>query len=147
MTLTATLRDSFAAGFTQLTDCHDRGEVVGYGVCSDGDAHSLYLAAHTRTARDEQIAEDPEGAVDYVWTSDEWDLPHEDDAAVDLVLAANHAVEALDISNIDARRGLVWTTVVDVMAQLVEEGFFERSPDAIRVVLVTDGVDEAAQVG
>ena len=145
MTLTAILRDAFAAGFTQLTEGYDAGEIVGYGVCSDGDAHSLYLAAHTRTARDEQIEEDPEGAVDYVWTLDEWDLPDEDAAAHDHVPTANQAIADLDDSDIEAHRDLVWSAVVDAMALLVDEGFFARSPDAVRVVLVNDGGDESAQ--
>lgn len=145
MTLTTTLRDAFAAGFTQLTDGHDAGEVVGYGVCSDADASALHLAAQTRTARDEQIAEDLEGIVDYVWTPDEWDLPDEDGAARDLVPAANQAIVALDDSDIAAHRELVWSAVVDAMAQLVDDGVFARSQEAVRVVLVTDGGDEAAQ--
>ena len=145
MTLTTTLREAFAAGFTQLTAGHDAGEIVGYAVCSDSDASSLYLAAHTRSAREEQVAEDPDYASSYVWNPDEWDLPDDDDVESDLVPAANQAIEALDDSDIAAHRETVWSAVVDAMAQLVDEGFFARSPQAIRVVLVTDGGDEATQ--
>ena len=145
MTLTTTLREAFAAGFTQLTAGHDAGEIVGYAVCSDSDASSLYLAAHTRSARDEQVAEDPDYASSYVWNPDEWDLPDDDDVESDLVPAANQAIEALDDSDIAAHRETVWSAVVDAMALLVDEGFFARSPQAIRVVLVTDGGDEATQ--
>lgn len=145
MTLTTTLHEAFAAGFTQLIAGRDAGEIVGYGVCSDSDASSLYLAAHTRSARDEQVAEDPKYASSYVWNPDEWDLPDEDDIDSDLVPAANQAIEALDDSDIAAHRETVWSAVVDAMAQLVDEGFFARSPQAIRVVLVTDGGDEATQ--
>jgi hypothetical protein len=146
MTLTAALRDAFAAGFTQLTQAHDPGEIVGYGVCSDDDASSLYLAAHTRTARDAQIDEEPDYAVDFVWNPDEWDLPDEDGGDEDLLSSVNQAIAAQDTSDIDAHRILVWSAAVDAMAQLIDDGFFARSPEAIRVVLVMDGGDEAAQV-
>ena len=145
MTLTTTLHEAFAAGFTQLIAGRDAGEIVGYAVCSDSDASSLYLAAHTRSARDEQVAEDPDYASSYVWNPDEWDLPDEDDIDSDLVPAANQAIEALDDSDIAAHRETVWSAVVDAMAQLVDEGFFARSPQAIRVDLETDGGDEATQ--
>jgi hypothetical protein len=142
MTLTTTLREALAAGFTQLTAGQDAAEIVGYGVCSDSDASSLYLAAHTRSARDEQVAADPKYASSYVWNPDEWDLPDEDDAAHDLVPAANQALESLDDSDIAAHREAVWSAVVDAIAQLVDEGFFARSPEAIRVVLVMDGGED-----
>ena len=145
MALTTTLHEALAAGFTRLTAGQDAAEIVGYAVCSDSDASSLYLAAHTRSARDEQVAEDPDYASSYVWNPDEWDLPDEDDIDSDLVPAANQAIEALDDSDIAAHRETVWSAVVDAMALLVDEGFFARSPQAIRVVLVTDGGDEATQ--
>lgn len=145
MALTTTLHEALAAGFTRLTAGQDAAEIVGYAVCSDSDASSLYLAAHTRSARDEQVAEDPKYASSYVWNPDEWDLPDEDDIDSDLVPAANQAIEALDDSDIAAHRETVWSAVVDAMALLVDEGFFARSPQAIRVVLVTDGGDEATQ--
>ena len=145
MALPTTLHEALAAGFTRLTAGQDAAEIVGYAVCSDSDASSLYLAAHTRSARDEQVAEDPKYASSYVWTPDEWDLPDEDDIDSDLVPAANQAIEALDDSDIAAHRETVWSAVVDAMALLVDEGFFARSPQAIRVVLVTDGGDEATQ--
>lgn len=145
MALTTTLHEALAAGFTRLTAGQDAAEIVGYAVCSDSDASSLYLAAHTRSARDEQVAEDPDYASSYVWNPDEWDLPDDDDVESDLVPAANQAIEALDDSDIAAHRETVWSAVVDAMALLVDEGFFARSPQAIRVVLVTDGGDEATQ--
>ena len=83
--------------------------------------------------------------MDYVWTLDEWDLPDEDAAAHDHVPTANQAIAYLDDSDIEAHRDLVWSAVVDAMALLVDEGFFARSPDAVRVVLVNDGGDESAQ--
>lgn len=145
MALTGLLRDALAAGFTRLTEGHDAREIVGYGVGSDSDAHSLHLAVHTRTARDESIADDPDAAVDFVWNPYEWDLPDEDGSAHDLVPAANQAIAELDDSDIAAHRETVWPAVVDAMAQLIDERFFACSPEAVRVVLVADGGDEDAQ--
>ena len=90
MALTTTLHEALAAGFTRLTAGQDAAEIVGYAVCSDSDASSLYLAAHTRSARDEQVAEDPKYASSYVWNPDEWDLPDEDDIDSDLEIGRAH---------------------------------------------------------
>lgn len=142
------LQPRLAAALRTLASAFPTAEVVGLGAYSDSDAGSVIPALNTRTNRDALVASDPEFAEDYTWSIGEWDrtpFDHPDASQLDdlpqeLDRVRREAQEALGADGLLAFRQAAWSAVAEAMANLFDEGFFDRWPDAVQVWIPSDGV-------
>lgn len=143
MSLQEVFCECLTTAFIELTAEHQPRDIAGVGAFTDADASSIVFVAHTRAEENAQIEANPEYACDAVWNVFDWDLGYAGEGQPPgYDVSANRAIEALDVDGIHAHRELVWNSAVDAMTMLVERGFFDRWPEAVRVFLVADGVND-----
>lgn len=135
--------ECFTTVFIEMTAEYPGHDIAGVGAFTDADASSIVFMAHTRADEDGKIEQAPEYACDAVWNMAEWDLSYPGGSSAEAT--ANRAIEALDVRDIIAHRELVWNSAVGAMAELFEQGFFDRWPDAVRVFGVADGICESLE--
>lgn len=109
--------------------------VVALGVYTDVDASSVVAVACTRTHLETLQAEDPDFSAYYRWSTQEWDLgagdgPSPLDPVSDELRRTGDRVpeEAFWAFKMTA-----WSSLVDAMGTLRDEGFFDAWSEAVRV--------------
>ena len=137
--------------FTLFQEELSASEICGYALYSDSDAMSVSLAINTKEELAELVDDEPEDEISYKWNPQEWAYDSEGGEDFDRISNTltkessshiNTATEEEHFSYADS----VFNCCVEALQNLVKEGFFNNSPDAVIVFSVFDYEDKEKSV-